>query len=384
MSKTTLIRVAAAMVVTIALGVGIACASTNNKGGSNGANTSTPAASANTSDTNASRTSTSASSAPAAEGVMTTADLVKFAEPAVVKITTASGVGTGFVIAADGYIVTNNHVITSTGFGSRSSQGIQVLMTDGSTYRATVAGSDARSDLALLKIDASGLKPLKLANLADVQVGEDVVAIGYALDLSGGDGAGFSVTRGIVSAKNRATSETSGTLGAVQTDAAINHGNSGGPLLDLTGAVVGVNTSIAPDQTTGGIAPGIGFAIGSDMVQAVYDALRSSGKVDRGLLGIRNFSMLLPAKAKEIGVPTDIGGVYLATQDNIQPGGPAASAGLQGGDTIVAVGGTPVRNESDLTVAMVKHHPNEKVDVQVYRNGKKMTLQVTLGTPPTS
>jgi S1-C subfamily serine protease len=255
-------------------------------------------------------------------------------------------------------------------------------MSDGATYQATVVGADSKSDLALLKIDAKGLTALKLANLADVVVGQDVVAIGYALDLNGGDGASFSVTRGIVSAKNRSTSETGGSLGAVQTDAAINHGNSGGPLIDLFGEVVGVNTSIAPDQTTGGIAPGIGFAVGSDMVRAVYDELKASGKVNRGLLGIQNFQMLRPAMAKDLSVPVEFGGVYLDVAADIPADGPAGKAGLQAKDVIVSIAGTPVHNEADLAVTMVKHHPGEQVAVDVYRAGKKVTVQVTLGTPP--
>jgi len=313
---------------------------------------------------------------------MTVADLVKLAEPSIIKVTTSSGVGSGFVVDADGYILTNNHVIT--GISGRAAASIQVAMSDGADYRATVVGADSKSDLALLKIDAKGLKALKLANLADVVVGQDVVAIGYALDLNGGDGASFSVTRGIVSAKNRSTSETGGSLGAVQTDAAINHGNSGGPLLDLFGEVVGVNTSIAPDQTTGGIAPGIGFAVGSDMVRAVYEELKANGKVNRGLLGIQNFQMLRPAVARDISVPTELGGVYLDTAADVPADGPAGRAGLQAKDVIVTIAGTPVHNEADLAVTMVKHHPGEQVAVEVYRGGKKVTVQVTLGTPPGS
>jgi len=355
----------------LALGIGAAC-------------------SANTAQTPTSATTPSAAVAgqasqparvqqPPANGEMTVADLVKLVEPAIVKITTSSGVGSGFVIDAGGYVMTNSHVIT--GVNGRAAPSIQVTMSDGADYRATVVGADAKSDLALLKIDATGLKALKLANLADVVVGQDVVAIGYALDLTGGDGASFTVTRGIVSAKNRSTSETGGSLGAVQTDAAINHGNSGGPLLDLFGDVVGVNTSIAPDQTTGGVAPGIGFAVGSDMVRAVYDELKANGKVNRGLLGIQNFQMLRPAKAKDLGVPVDTGGVYLDSASNIPADGPAGKAGLQAKDVIVAIAGTAVRNEADLAVAMVKHHAGEQVTLEVYRGGKKISLQVALGTP---
>jgi S1-C subfamily serine protease len=243
---------------------------------------------------------------------MTTEELVKFAEPSVVRIETDNGVGSGFVIDAGGYIMTNNHVVQ----GARS---INVTLSDGSENDAQVVGTDPKGDLALLKIDASGLQALKLADLNQVQIGQDVVAIGYALDLSMGEGPSFSVTRGIVSQKNRAISESSGILGAVQTDAAINHGNSGGPLLDLYGEVVGINTALQPDQETGGVAQGIGYAVGSDTVKAVYEQLRANGRVNRGLLGVRGFTSLRPAEAKALGLP-DTQGVYLPT-DPIDTGG---------------------------------------------------------------
>lgn len=368
--KRKIAGLAATAFAFLTLAIGAACSS--NAGGT----------AANTGDTPAGGSQTLASAytlAAAATGEMSVASLVKFVEPAVVKVTTPSGIGSGFAVAEDGYIITNNHVIT--GVNGRSAT-ITVTMSDGADYRATVVGADSRSDIALLKIDAKGIKALKLANLADVVVGQDVVAIGYALDLTGGDGPSFSVTRGIVSAKNRATSETGGALGAIQTDAAINHGNSGGPLLNLSGEVVGVNTSIAPDRTTGGVASGIGFAVGSDMVRAVYEELKANGKVNRGLLGIQAFEMLRPAKAKELGVPTGIGGVYLDAATDIPADGPAARAGMQAKDVIVAIGGTAIHNEADLAATMVKHHPGEKVDVEINRDGKKMTIQVTLGTPP--
>lgn len=371
--KRTAARLMAASVVTLALAFGVACSSSSSDGPASEA--------AGDAAVNGGGETAILTSQPVARpaGEMSVAGVVKMAEPAVVKITTSTGVGSGFVVAEDGYIITNNHVIA--GVSGRPSSAIDVHMSDGAVYRATVVGTDTRSDIALLKIEATGLRALKFAQLADVSVGQDVVAIGYALDLSGGDGPGFTVTRGIVSAKNRSTSETGGTLGAIQTDAAINHGNSGGPLLTLSGEVVGVNTSIAPDYTTGGVAAGIGFAVGSDMVKAVYEELRENGKVNRGLLGIQAFERLLPAKAKELGVPADLGGVYLDSASDI-PDGPARRAGLKAGDVIVAVGGIATRNEADLAVAMVKHRAGQTVDLAVYRDGKKMTLRVTLGTPP--
>ncbi len=309
-----------------------------------------------------------------------TAEIVKLVEPAVVRIQTNGGVGSGFVISEDGYIITNNHVIQ--GAGGRPAATIQVTLNDGDIRKATVVGFDARADLAVIKIEATNLKPLKLAALENAQVGDDVVAIGFALDLKRGEGPSFSVTRGIISAKNRGIDESaSQILGAIQTDAAINHGNSGGPLLNLQGEVVGVNTAIAPDSSTGGIAPGIGFAVGSDTVKAVYEQIRANGRVNRGLLGLTGFEALRPAKARELGIPETVGGVYLDSPSDVATGGPAATAGIRGGDVITKIGKFALRNEADLAVAMIQNAPGTKVSIELYRDGKKLTVEVTLGTP---
>jgi S1-C subfamily serine protease len=310
---------------------------------------------------------------------MTTADLVKVAEPSIVRIQTSGGVGTGFVVDADGYIMTNNHVVQA-GNG-RTATNIRVTLSDGSVVAATVVGTDAKTDMAVLKIDQKGLQALPFADLDNVQIGQDVVAIGYALDLQAGEGPSFSVTRGIVSQKNRAINEdsqTSAILGAVQTDAAINHGNSGGPLLNLYGEVVGINTALAPDQTTGGVASGIGFAVGSDVAKAVYDEIRANNRVNRGLLGIGEFGALRPAQARDLGIPDDATGVVLVT---VSATGPAGQAGLRTDDVIVRLADTDIRNETDLMVALIQHGPGETVPVEIYRGGQKQTVNVTLGTP---
>ena len=309
-------------------------------------------------------------------------DLVKLAEPGVVRIQTTSGVGTGFVVSADGDIMTNNHVVE--GINGRPSSSIRVTLSDGTDINATVVGTDPKADLALIHIDVAGLTPLKLGDLSQVVVGQDVVAIGYALDLKRGEGASFSVTRGIVSAKNRGIQESSTILGAIQTDAAINHGNSGGPLLNLFGEVIGVNTAIAPDpsSTTGAIAPGIGFAVGVDTVKAVYSELKEKGKVDRGLFGIQGFTALRPAKAKELGMPKDAGGIWLGEMNSVSSSGPAGAAGIRSGDVVSKIGSFVIRNESDLSVAMIRYSPGDKVAVEYYRGGKLQTTEVTLGTPP--
>jgi S1-C subfamily serine protease len=315
---------------------------------------------------------------------MTAEELVRLAEPSVVRIETGSGVGSGFVIDAEGYIITNNHVVA----GARS---VTVTLSDGSDHDATIVGTDPRADLALLKIDEEGLTALPLANLDDVAIGQDVIAIGYALDLKRGEGASFSVTRGIVSQKNRAISEASAILGAVQTDAAINHGNSGGPLINLFGEVVGVNTALQPDTATGGIAQGIGYAVGADTVRAVYEEIRETGRVDRGLLGISGFEALRPADVGELGLPEGTRGILLSAQpistptgpvESVDPSGPAGRAGIQPGDVLVRVGEVGIDNEGDLAVAMIQTSPGETLEVELYRDGEEMSVDVTLGTPP--
>lgn len=310
---------------------------------------------------------------------LTTAELVELAEPSIVRIETATGVGTGFVVDPDGYILTNNHVVEGSlgGFSSF----ITVTMSDGADYQADIIGADPRADLALLKIEASGLPALSFADLDDTVVGQDVVAMGFALDLEGGEGGSFSVTRGIVSQKNRSIHENSPSsiLGAIQTDAAINHGNSGGPLLNLYGQVVGINTAIAPDPLTGNQAPGIGFAVGSDTAKAVYEQLREKGQVNRGLLGISQFEAVRPAVARDLDIPEDEGGVLV---NNVSAGGPVAEAGMRTGDVIVRIGEYEVKNEADLAVALIRHSAGETVEVDVYRNGEKLTLTVTLGVAP--
>ncbi len=313
-------------------------------------------------------------------GQMTTAELVQYAEPAIVRVQTGSGVGSGFVVDPGGYIITNAHVVT--GATGRVASAVTVTMSDGAEYPARVVGVDTRADIALLKVEASGLKALEFANLADVQVGQDVVAMGFALDLQGGEGGAFSVTRGIISQKNRVINEgtSAAIFGSVQTDAAINHGNSGGPLLDLTGKVVGVNTAIAPDPTTGERAPGIGFAVGADIVKAIYEQLRAQGRVNRGYLGIQGFEALRPAVARQLGIPEKEGGVVIRA---VVPGGPVAQAGLQARDVIVRVGSVEVNNEADLAVALIKNQAGQRVTVEFYRDGKRMSAEVTLGSPPT-
>lgn len=368
----SLTRPAAASIAALTLLIGAACSS-NSSSAPTSADTGASGASVTQS------TPTVSTQVKKTTGELSTQDLVKLAEPSVVRIATTSGVGTGFIVDAEGYIVTNNHVVQSS--SGRNVASVQVTTSDGATYTGKVVGTDSRSDQALVKIDATGLTALKIGRLDEVQVGQDVVAIGYALDLKGGEGPSYSVTRGIISAKNRAISESQfGLLGSIQTDAAINHGNSGGPLLNFYGEVVGVNTAIAPDPTTGEVAPGIGFAVGADTVKAVYEQLKATGKVNRGLLGIQNFEALRPAKAKELGLPNGAAGVLIGPV-GVASGGPADKGGIRAGDVVSKVGEFQIRNEADLAVAMIRNAPGQKVSVEYYRGDKKQTTDVTLAAP---
>lgn len=382
MKQTTGMRIR-----TLGMGVAAISAAVAIVGCSDRAPAADPATAITTSATEAVQTSapaTQPASRPAttrATGELSVTEIVKLAEPAIVRIETGGGVGTGFIVTSDGYLVTNNHVVEgSNGVAART---VNVTLSDGARVAGTVVGVDPRSDLALVKIEGGPFTPLALGQLDEVEIGQEVVAIGYALDLRRGEGPSFTVTTGIVSQKNRAISESAPILGAIQTDAAINHGNSGGPLINLFGEVVGVNTALAPDPTTGGVAQGIGFAVGVDTVHAVWEQLRDKGRVERGFLGISGFTALRPATARDLGIPETVGGIYLAAGDAVQLNGPAGAAGIRSGDVITSIAGAPIRTEADLAVAMIRNGAGTTVAVEVYRGSQKLTVDVTLGTPPT-
>jgi putative serine protease PepD len=268
----------------------------------------------------------------------------------------ATAEGSGFVYDNAGHIVTNNHVVE----GQTS---IKVRFSDGKTYDATLVGTDPSTDLAVIKVDApaSELHPLALDDSSGVQVGDGVVAIGSPFGLS------ETVTAGSVSAVNREIQAPSGATipGAIQTDAAINHGNSGGPLLDLSGKVVGVNAQIESDS---GDNAGVGFAIPSNTVKSVVAQLLSGGTVQHAYLGVSI---------------EDANGQGASVQQ-VQSGSPASKAGLQVGDVITAVDGNSVTDAASLTAAVTGHSPGDKVTLTYTRNGSTQTATATLGNRPTS
>jgi serine protease Do len=267
--------------------------------------------------------------------------------------------GTGFFISPDGYLVTNNHVVE---------KAVEVTVTTLSErqYKAEVIGTDPETDTALLKVDADNLPYAEFGSSESLQVGEWVLAIGNPLGLN------HTVTAGIVSAKGRLIPNLNLTYqDFIQTDAAINMGNSGGPLLNTQGEVIGINTIIfAP---SGGNI-GIGFAISSDLAKKVIPQLRENGKVIRGYLGIGAYSVT--EDVLEVLQVEEKTGAWIAKVD---AGSPADKAGLQDYDVIVAVDGQPIEDSNDLTFKIAEIKPGTRTDLTVMRDGKEKTVSVKIG-----
>jgi S1-C subfamily serine protease len=295
-------------------------------------------------------------------------------EPAVVAIQTggavtgdrsvSGGAGTGFVISEDGVIVTNNHVV-------EGADDIEVAFTDGTSERAEVLGTSADNDLAVLKVEATGLPFAALGSSEELQVGDEVIAIGNALALDGG----LSVTRGIISAKERTVPEQNGArlYSVLQTDAAINPGNSGGPLVNSNGEVVGINTAIANPLE----AQNVGFAISIDSARSVIEDLRQGNEVRTAFLGVET-EEVTPAVANQLDLDTDSGVVIM----NVTSDSAAQAAGLEEEDVIIAVSGTAVTTPDELATQIRKSDPGDVVDIRIERDGSQETIPVTLGTRP--
>ena len=281
----------------------------------------------------------------------------------------AVSLGSGFIISADGYIVTNNHVISGvpTDQGKVTISSITVTLPDHKEYKATVVGKDAASDLAVLKIDAHNLPFVEFGDSTKTRVGDWVIAIGNPFALGG------TVTAGIVSAIHRAIG--SGAYDRyIQTDAAINQGNSGGPMFDLNGNVVGINTAI---YSPSGGSVGIGFAIPAEQAKPVVTQLMKGERVHRGYLGVQ-IQPMDDSIAAGLKLPKDRGEIVA----HVEPGQPAARAGVQQGDVIVKVNGKDVTPDSTLSFMVADLPVGSRVRLDVIRNGKPVALTATLAERP--
>jgi Do/DeqQ family serine protease len=275
------------------------------------------------------------------------------------------GLGSGVVVSADGYIVTNHHVIDG-------AEDIRVIFSDNRLFDAKLVGSDPASDLAVLKIDAHDLPILPLGDSDRVRVGDVALAIGSPLGLS------QTVTAGIISAKGRTTGVSDGSFeDFLQTDAPINQGNSGGALINTSAELVGINSQIM--SSTGGNI-GIGFAIPANMTRNVMDQLIVNGRVRRGRLGVV-VQAVTPDVAARLGLPEVRGGLV----GEVEPGSPAERAGIRKGDVIVAFNGTPVPDGNSLRNMIASTQPGTEVTLTIFRDGHEQQVRATLGefVPPT-
>lgn len=311
-----------------------------------------------------------------------TIDVVKKVTPSVVSITSeqttinffgqaqkSQASGTGFVVTADGLIATNKHVTQDT----RASY--TVFTNDGKEYKATVKAVDPSFDIAFLKVDATGLTPLELGDSGNLQVGQNVIAIGNALGQFQN-----TVTTGVVSAVGRsieagdsATGQSETLENMIQTDAAINSGNSGGPLVNIDGQAIGMNTAVA------GNAEGIGFATPINLVKSALASVQKEGRIIRPLLGVRYINI-----TKEIAVsnklPVDHGALIFASGNvpAVVPGSPAAKAGLTEGDIITKIGSFELGEKQSLATVLSNFRPGDKVELRFLRDGKEQSVTVTL------
>jgi S1-C subfamily serine protease len=310
---------------------------------------------------------------------LSTEEIVRQLRPSVVQVLTegaspdifgqlepSQGIGTGFIIDEEGHIITNNHVVRIG--GSQVANQITVTLSDGRTAEAEVVGTDPQTDLAVLKIDLGDLTPAELGDAASLNVGEDVVAIGFALGLEGEP----TVSRGVVSAKARTIQEETVSINdAIQTDASINPGNSGGPLVDNQGRVVGINTAIIQG------AQNIGFSISIDVAKPIVEELVTGGTVQRGYIGVQ-LTDITPSLAQNLDLPVDEGvGIV-----QVVPGSPAAEAGLEQNDIIVGLEDQEVTNTGDLLEALRSYEAGDTVTVRLYRDDEQQELDITLGAQP--
>jgi putative serine protease PepD len=314
----------------------------------------------------------------------TTASVAASILPSVVSINvrgnSEADTGSGVIISADGYILTNNHVVAAASGGGS----VSVTFNDGSSAPARIVGTDQPSDLAVIKVTKSGLTPAKFGDSSSVRVGDPVLAVGSPLGLSG------TVTSGIVSALDRPVDTTSQqqtnpfdpfggqggststlptVIDAIQTDAAINPGNSGGPLVNMAGEVIGINSAIATVGSTGGQSGniGVGFAIPISQAKVIASQLISTGHAKHPFLGVSITD-----------ATTSNGGTSIVVRD-VRQGGPAGNAGVKVGDRIVAIDGKRVADSDSLIAEVRTHQPGDTVQLTVTRGGTQHTVSVKLG-----
>jgi putative serine protease PepD len=321
-------------------------------------------------------TNESAGSGQPSGAVCQVTQVAKKVLPSVVTISakgaTTGGTGSGEVIRSDGYILTNNHVIAPAANGGA----LEVLFSDGKSAAATITGRDPRTDVAVIKVDETGLPAIAVGESSTLQVGQPVVALGAPLGLSS------TVTTGIVSALDRTVevpgenSATALLLGAIQTDAAINPGNSGGALVNCAGQFVGIPSAGAsvPSSSgeSGGGSIGLGFAIPSDLAIAEANEIISTGRVSHAYLGITAAPVTSAAAGNG-----SVAGLYVTVVD---PTGPAHAAGLRVGDIITTIDGEPAASSGQLIALTLSKSPGDKVQLGYQRDGAKHTATVTLGT----
>jgi S1-C subfamily serine protease len=321
-------------------------------------------------------------------GVVTVTSLYSDGGTAALSARGSAGQGTGFVLDDEGHVLTNAHVVTE-GQGSSLERAKQVFVQfpDGNEVPAKILGVDPNSDVGLIKVDPSGLElvPLKLGRSATVRVGEPVAAIGSPF------GEEQSLSVGVVSATNRTIEAlTDFQIGdAIQTDAAINRGNSGGPLMNAGGDVIGINSQI---RSSSGGSEGVGFAVPIDTVRRSLAQLRSDGEAKYGYVGVSSQS-LYPQLARKLDLPIEQGALVAS----VAKGGPADKAGIKGGgkeirfqatlvrpggDVITRVNGRKVTRENDLSDLIARHRPGESVTLEIYREGERRELKLTLGERP--
>lgn len=272
-----------------------------------------------------------------------------------------SGLGSGVIVGKDGYILTNNHVVTG-------ADEIKVKLSDKREFKGKIIGTDQKTDLAVIKIEADNLPVIKLGDSDKLKIGETVIAVGNPFGLN------QTVTSGIVSAKGRADVGIADYEDFIQTDAAINPGNSGGALVNIKGEVIGINTAIV--SSSGGYM-GIGFAIPSNMAKAVMESLLNKGKVVRGWLGV-SIQPLTPELVKQFGTKDEKGALIA----DVVESGPADKAGIQAGDVIVEFDGKEVIDPTSLRNSVAVSSPGKVVTLKILRDGKSITVNASVSEQP--